>query len=83
MENKNLIKLFDCTQVAEGLPIYEGTCSICGEKVQVMETGLALEIGRQAHNLGLKKGIWVGIAATLLGVATTWTLNRLFSDKED
>ena len=37
-ENSNLIKLINCMQIVEGITIYEGTCSKCGEKFQVVES---------------------------------------------
>lgn len=86
-ENSNLIKLFNCMQIAEGLPIYEGTCSKCGEKVQVVESWAAAELSRQAYNNGLKKGIILGTVATLVGIATAFTIGRIVApdqkDKED
>ena len=86
-ENSNLIKLFNCMQIVEGLPIYEGTCSKCGEKVQVVESWVAAELSRQAHNNGLKKGIMLGVVAALFGIATTWAIGKIVTpdqkDKED
>ena len=86
-ENSTLIKLFNCMQIVEGLPIYEGTCSKCGEKVQVVESGGAAELSRQAHNNGLKKGIMLGVVAALVGIATTWAIDKIVTpdqkDKED
>ena len=86
-ENSNLIKLFNCMQIVEGLPIYEGTCSKCGEKVQVVESWAAAELSRQAHNNGLKKGIILGTVAALFGIATTWAIGKIVTpdqkDKED
>ena len=86
-ENSNLIKLLNCIQIVEDLPIYEGNCSKCGEKVQVVESWAAAEQSRQAHNNGLKKGIMLGVVAALFGIATTWAIGKIVTpdqkDKED
>ena len=83
--NMNRIKILDCKQVRSDLPIFEGRCSDNGDVIQVIESGFTIESIRVSYNMGLKRGILIGAAATLVGLATAWTLNKMISseDKED
>lgn len=81
------IKLLNCTQVRSDLPIFEGRCSDNGGLIQVVEFGTAREACRVFYNDGLKKGIILGTVATLVGIATAFTIGRIVApdqkDKED
>ena len=79
------IKILDCTQVRSDLPLFEGRCSDNGDKLQLVDFGTAREACRVFYNDGLKKGILIGIATGLVGIATAWTLGKIVSpnDKEE
>lgn len=79
------IKLIDCKQIRSDLPIFEGRCSDNGDVIQVVDLGTAREGCRVFYNDGLRRGLALGAVATLVGLATAWTINKMIfsEDKEE
>lgn len=76
------IKLLDCKQVRSDLPLFEGRCSDNGDVIQVVELGTAREGCRLFYNDGLKIGLAIGVTATLVGLATAWTIGKIVTPKD-
>lgn len=74
------IKVFNCTQITEGQPFFKGICSECGKNIALMEVGAAKWVMDYSHNLGMKKGIIIGIGSALIGIATAWSIRKCMKD---
>lgn len=79
----DLIKLLNVTQLKPGLPMYKGTCNICGKEIFVAEAWTL----KESYNRGLKRGIKRGVLGTLaisLVVGTgLWFLAKNSEKDED
>lgn len=77
------IRVFNCTQTKVGEPIFEGICSDLGDRIYLMEAESAYEVACYRHNIGLKKGIAIGVGAVLYGLAMRWAFKKLYGVDKD
>ena len=79
----DLIKLLNVTQLKPGLPMYKGTCNICGKEIFVAEAWTL----KESYNIGFKRGLKRGILGTLatgLVVGTSlWFLTKISKEDEE
>lgn len=69
----DLIKLLNVTQLKPGLPMYKGTCNICGKEIFVAEAWTL----KESYNIGLKRGILGTLAISLVvGGTGLWFLAK-------
>lgn len=60
-------------------PFYAGNLRN-GRKLSLVTTDYAEKCAIEMHNLGLKKGLIIGLISTGLGVAAVWAIKKLIKD---